>query len=141
VPPTPIADSSGRGQEHAMLCAQPAVPTVSASPSVVLRVEGVEKSFHRRIWAAPSHRSGLAGATLEVHAGKLVGLVGEALRCSDPRRLCRVLARYQADLDGRHLGDGSVRGPGPGPHRRAAWPMTSTSPFATGSCCASTFVL
>lgn len=43
----------------------------------VLRVEGVEKSFHRGIWPLRRTIEVLKGASLEVRAGELVGLVGE----------------------------------------------------------------
>jgi len=50
---------------------------LAAVPGTVLRVEGVTKSFHR---GPPWHRRTvevLRGASLEVRAGELVGLVGE----------------------------------------------------------------
>ncbi len=43
----------------------------------VLRVEAVEKSFHRGIWPMRRTSEVLKGASLEVRAGELVGLVGE----------------------------------------------------------------
>jgi ABC-type multidrug transport system ATPase subunit len=43
----------------------------------VLRVEGVEKSFHRGIWPLRRTIEVLKGASLQVRAGELVGLVGE----------------------------------------------------------------
>ncbi len=43
----------------------------------VLRVEGVEKSFHRGIWPMRRTIEVLKGASLEVAPGELVGLVGE----------------------------------------------------------------
>ncbi len=43
----------------------------------VLRVEGVEKTFHRGIWPRRRSIPVLRGASLEVRAGELVGLVGE----------------------------------------------------------------
>jgi len=43
----------------------------------VLRVEAVEKSFHRGIWPMRRTIEVLKGASLEVRAGELVGLVGE----------------------------------------------------------------
>ena len=43
----------------------------------VLAVRGVEKSFHRGIWPLRRKVEVLKGATLEVRAGELVGLVGE----------------------------------------------------------------
>jgi ABC-type multidrug transport system ATPase subunit len=49
----------------------------SAARATVLRVEGVEKSFHRGIWPMRQKIEVLRGATLEVQAGELVGLVGE----------------------------------------------------------------
>ena len=45
--------------------------------SVVLRAEGVEKSFHRGVWPRRRAIRVLRGASLEVRAGELVGLVGE----------------------------------------------------------------
>ncbi len=47
-----------------------------ASP-VVLSVSGVEKSFYRGIWPRRRTIEVLKGASLEVRAGELVGLVGE----------------------------------------------------------------
>ena len=46
-------------------------------PRAVLRVEGVEKSFHRGIPPFRRPIPVLRGASLEVRAGELVGLVGE----------------------------------------------------------------
>ncbi len=43
----------------------------------VLRVEGVEKTFHSGIWPRRRSIPVLRGASLEVRAGELVGLVGE----------------------------------------------------------------
>ena len=51
-----------------------------AEPAVrptVLRVEAVEKSFHRGVWPLRRTIPVLKGATLDVRAGELVGLVGE----------------------------------------------------------------
>ena len=48
-----------------------------ASTSTVLRVDGLEKSFHRGIWPRRRTIEVLKGASLEVGAGELVGLVGE----------------------------------------------------------------
>jgi ABC-2 type transport system ATP-binding protein len=50
---------------------------VSADRPAVLRVAGVEKSFHRGIWPRRRTIPVLKGASLEVGAGELVGLVGE----------------------------------------------------------------
>jgi len=50
---------------------------VSADRPAVLRVAGVEKSFHRGIWPRRRTIGVLKGASLEVRAGELVGLVGE----------------------------------------------------------------
>jgi ABC-2 type transport system ATP-binding protein len=44
---------------------------------MVLRVEGVEKSFHRGVWPLRRTIPVLKGASIEVRAGELVGLVGE----------------------------------------------------------------
>jgi len=49
----------------------------SAGRPAVLRVAGVEKSFHRGIWPRRRTIGVLKGASLEVRAGELVGLVGE----------------------------------------------------------------
>ncbi len=43
----------------------------------VLAARGIEKSFHRGIWPLRRKIEVLKGATLEVRAGELVGLVGE----------------------------------------------------------------
>jgi ABC-type multidrug transport system ATPase subunit len=48
-----------------------------AHRTAVLQVEGVEKSFHRGIWPLRRTIGVLKGASLEVGAGELVGLVGE----------------------------------------------------------------
>jgi ABC-2 type transport system ATP-binding protein len=48
-----------------------------AQRAAVLQVEGVEKSFHRGIWPLRREIEVLKGASLEVRAGELVGLVGE----------------------------------------------------------------
>ena len=51
--------------------------TLAAPASTTLRVAGVRKSFHRGL---PGHRRTvevLRGVDLDVHAGELVGLVGE----------------------------------------------------------------
>jgi ABC-2 type transport system ATP-binding protein len=53
-------------------------PTGSrAARPAVLRVADVEKSFHRGIWPRRRTIPVLKGASLEVGAGELVGLVGE----------------------------------------------------------------
>ena len=49
----------------------------SADRPAVLRVAGVEKSFHRGIWPRRRTIPVLRGASLEVGPGELVGLVGE----------------------------------------------------------------
>ena len=49
----------------------------SHAASVVLRVEGVERSFHGGVWPFRRTVQVLKGASLEVRAGELVGLVGE----------------------------------------------------------------
>jgi ABC-type multidrug transport system ATPase subunit len=51
-------------------------PLAGSGPSI-LRVEGVVKSFHRGIWPVRRTIQVLQGTSLEVHAGELVGLVGE----------------------------------------------------------------
>lgn len=48
-----------------------------APASRALVVEGVEKAFHRGIWPRRHRIEVLRGASLEVRAGELVGLVGE----------------------------------------------------------------
>ena len=48
-----------------------------APGSAVLRVEDVEKSFRRGVWPLRRTVEVLKGASLEVRAGELVGLVGE----------------------------------------------------------------
>ena len=45
--------------------------------AAVLTVEGIEKSFHRGVWPLRRRVEVLRGASLEVRAGQLVGLVGE----------------------------------------------------------------
>jgi ABC-type multidrug transport system ATPase subunit len=44
---------------------------------VVLRAQGLRKSFHRGIWPRRRTIEVLKGAELELHAGELIGLVGE----------------------------------------------------------------
>ena len=51
-------------------------PRPEGAPAV-LRVTDVAKSFHRGIWPRRRTIEVLRGASLEVHAGELVGLVGE----------------------------------------------------------------
>jgi ABC-2 type transport system ATP-binding protein len=48
-----------------------------SSEAPVLAARGVAKSFHRGIWPLRRRIEVLKGATLEVRAGELVGLVGE----------------------------------------------------------------
>jgi ABC-2 type transport system ATP-binding protein len=55
----------------------PLARTDRAVALTVLRVSGVEKSFHRGIWPRRRTIPVLKGACLEVTAGELVGLVGE----------------------------------------------------------------
>jgi ABC-2 type transport system ATP-binding protein len=58
--------------------AQPApVPAPAAARELVLRVTDVEKRFHHGIWPRRRTLEVLKGASLEVGAGELVGLVGE----------------------------------------------------------------
>ena len=45
--------------------------------SVILRANGVTKTFHRGIWPRRRAIEVLRGASIEVRAGELVGLVGE----------------------------------------------------------------
>jgi ABC-type multidrug transport system ATPase subunit len=56
-----------------------AVRPETAAPvgTAVLRVSDVSKAFHRGIWPLRHTVPVLSGATLEVKAGELVGLVGE----------------------------------------------------------------
>lgn len=51
--------------------------SLAAPAPVILSASGVEKSFHRGIWPRRRTISVLRGASLEVRAGELVGLVGE----------------------------------------------------------------
>jgi ABC-type multidrug transport system ATPase subunit len=46
-------------------------------PAAVLRVDGVRKAFHRGVWPLRRTIQVLEGASFEVRAGELVGLVGE----------------------------------------------------------------
>jgi ABC-type multidrug transport system ATPase subunit len=55
----------------------PAKRSSWAERQAVLAVRGIEKSFHRGIWPLRREIAVLTGATFEVHAGELVGLVGE----------------------------------------------------------------
>ena len=52
-------------------------PADRAARAAVLRVEGVEKSFRRGLWPLRRTIPVLNGASIEVHHGELVGLVGE----------------------------------------------------------------
>lgn len=52
-------------------------PALAAGQRAVLTIEGIEKSFHRGIWPLRRKIEVLRGASLEVRAGELVGLVGE----------------------------------------------------------------
>ena len=52
-------------------------PNLKSDSLPVLRVAGVEKSFHRGVWPRRRTIAVLKGASLEVNAGELVGLVGE----------------------------------------------------------------
>ena len=54
----------------------PVQARAGAAP-VVLRADGIVKSFHRGIWPRRRTIAVLRGASLEVGAGELVGLVGE----------------------------------------------------------------
>lgn len=49
----------------------------SPEPGAVLAVEGMSKSFRRGLWPARRRVEVLAGASLDVGRGELVGLVGE----------------------------------------------------------------
>jgi ABC-2 type transport system ATP-binding protein len=55
---------------------RPLAAALSAA-GAVLMVRGVEKGFHRGIWPLRRRVEVLRGASLEVRAGELVGLVGE----------------------------------------------------------------
>ncbi len=57
--------------------AAPLARTDETGLPAVLRVSGVTKSFHRGIWPRRRTIPVLKGASLEVGAGELVGLVGE----------------------------------------------------------------
>jgi ABC-2 type transport system ATP-binding protein len=57
--------------------AKQAVAVDGAGRAMVLRAEGVRKSFHRGIWPLRRTIEVLTGASLEVGRGELVGLVGE----------------------------------------------------------------
>ena len=57
--------------------AAPLARTDGTGLPAVLRVSGVKKSFHRGIWPRRRTIPVLKGASLEVGAGELVGLVGE----------------------------------------------------------------
>ena len=62
-------------QDTASASADAGHPPSGEAP--VLAARGVEKSFHRGIWPLRRRIEVLKGATLEVRAGELVGLVGE----------------------------------------------------------------
>jgi ABC-type multidrug transport system ATPase subunit len=66
----------GSRSRTAAMAAVAAADPSTARP-VVLRVHGVEKRFHRGIWPLRRTIPVLQGASLEVRAGELVGLVGE----------------------------------------------------------------
>ena len=52
-------------------------PNAESRTAVVLRATGIDKSFHRGVWPRRRTIEVLKGASLEVRAGELVGLVGE----------------------------------------------------------------
>lgn len=52
-------------------------PPLDSTRRTALRATGLRKSFHRGIWPVRRKIEVLKGATLEVRAGELVGLVGE----------------------------------------------------------------
>jgi len=52
-------------------------PPLDSTRRTALRAAGLRKSFHRGIWPVRRKIEVLKGATLEVRAGELVGLVGE----------------------------------------------------------------
>jgi ABC-2 type transport system ATP-binding protein len=60
-----------------MATARAAAVAERRAAAAVLRVTGVEKRFHRGVWPRRRAIEVLKGATLEVRAGELVGLVGE----------------------------------------------------------------
>lgn len=51
--------------------------STSSPRPVILKADGVVKSFHRGVWPWRRAIPVLQGASIEVHAGELVGLVGE----------------------------------------------------------------
>jgi ABC-2 type transport system ATP-binding protein len=56
---------------------EPFGPSAQTAQAAVLTVAGVQKSFHRGIWPLRREVEVLRGASLDVNAGELVGLVGE----------------------------------------------------------------
>ena len=52
-------------------------PNAESRTAVVLRASGIDKRFHRGVWPRRRTIEVLKGASLDVHAGELVGLVGE----------------------------------------------------------------
>lgn len=74
------ADGGAGGQADGMAAgttSPAAAPIGEAAAAPVLRVSGVQKSFHRGIWPRRRTIPVLSDACLEVWPGELVGLVGE----------------------------------------------------------------
>jgi ABC-2 type transport system ATP-binding protein len=72
-------DGGGRSESDGMTIDTVSAPTATERTGLpaVLRVSGVDKSFHRGIWPHRRTIPVLNGACLEIGAGELVGLVGE----------------------------------------------------------------
>ena len=65
---------SGVGDSSAAIGETAVLPDAGG---IVLRADGIAKSFHRGVWPFRRTIEVLKGAALEVRAGELVGLVGE----------------------------------------------------------------
>ena len=67
-------------ERHAAKAARHEIPEqrqVTTAERDVLVVDGVTKSFRRGVWPFAKHIDVLKGVDLQVHAGEMVGLVGE----------------------------------------------------------------
>ncbi|MDQ2896122.1 MAG: ABC transporter ATP-binding protein [Actinomycetota bacterium] len=73
----PIGTAMTVPQATAPAAAPTTAPRTNRPATAVLRVADVTKSFHRGIWPRRRSVAVLNGASLEVRAGELVGLVGE----------------------------------------------------------------